>query len=249
MLFFTGDIHGSHSIGKLSSRRWPRGRTLTRDDFLVICGDFGLVWSQAGARGWKEDAYWLDWLESKPWTTLFVDGNHENFDILDAMPETEWNGGMVHKVRPHVLHLMRGYVFDIPVGGHTETLLSMGGARSHDIEWRTEGVSWWPREMPSESEVSRCREASGARDWHVDWVVTHDVPGRYVNWLHGGPRLRADGLESFLDELDGRLSFRVWYSGHWHTDIALGNGHAALYNEIVAAGEMPSRKLETGGMV
>lgn len=58
----------------------------------------------------------------------------------------EWNGGLVHEVRPHVLHLMRGEVFDI--GGLT--VLAMGGAASNDRQYRKEGMSWWPEEMPSE---------------------------------------------------------------------------------------------------
>ena len=44
-------------------------------------------------------------------TTLFVDGNHENFALLNALPEKHWNGGRVHEVREHVLYLMRGQVF------------------------------------------------------------------------------------------------------------------------------------------
>lgn len=79
---------------------------------MIICGDHGGVWA-----GEQADRHHLDWLENKPFTTLFVDGNHENFDLLNAYPDQEWHGGRVHVVRPHVLHLMRGQVFDI--GGLT----------------------------------------------------------------------------------------------------------------------------------
>ena len=33
----------------------------------------------------RYEKYWLDWLDKKPFTTLFIDGNHENHDRLDAM--------------------------------------------------------------------------------------------------------------------------------------------------------------------
>ncbi len=74
-IFVTGDIHGIAEYGasRFSSRAWPLGRTLTRDDVVIVTGDFGFIWS-----GSNTDKYWLDWFESKPWTTCFVDGNHEN---------------------------------------------------------------------------------------------------------------------------------------------------------------------------
>lgn len=50
---------------------------MNRDDCTIICGDFGGLWADTPA-----EAYWLDCLEEKPFTTLFVDGNHENFDRL-----------------------------------------------------------------------------------------------------------------------------------------------------------------------
>ena len=50
--------------------------------------------------------------------------------MLNALPERLWHGGRIHEVRPHVLHLMRGQVFDIE--GYT--FFTMGGAASHDIE-------------------------------------------------------------------------------------------------------------------
>ncbi|WP_418825946.1 hypothetical protein [Paratractidigestivibacter sp.] len=48
--------------------------------------------------------------------------------MLAELPETERCGGHVHIVRPNILHLMRGEVFDID----GTTVLAMGGAASHD---------------------------------------------------------------------------------------------------------------------
>ena len=81
------------------------------ENYVIICGDFGLVWSYNGESA--SEKYWLDWLNGKPFTTLFVSGNHENFDRLMAYPVEEWHGGKVQKIRPSVIHLMRGQVFDI----------------------------------------------------------------------------------------------------------------------------------------
>lgn len=124
-------------------------------------------------------------------TTLFVDGNHENFALLNALPEKHWNGGRVHEVREHVLYLMRGQVFTF--GGLT--WFTMGGVASHDIQdgildpadpdferqywlmrrmramFRVKGVSCCPRtghayknEYPDGGATSGCSSSAETRD-------------------------------------------------------------------------------------
>jgi len=70
MIYLTGDIHASHGIERLSDKGFPEQNGLTKSDYVIICGDFGCVWD-----GGKQDQYWQDWLQEKPFTTLFVDGN------------------------------------------------------------------------------------------------------------------------------------------------------------------------------
>ena len=96
---------------------------MTRDDYVIVTGDFG-IWDKS-----KEQKYWLEWLSKKTFTVLFVDGNHENFDLLNSYPVKTWNGGKVHVIKDNILHLMRGQVFQIE--GHS--FFTFGGARSHDI--------------------------------------------------------------------------------------------------------------------
>lgn len=109
MIYITGDIHGSISVAsRFNSRNFPEGRALTKQDYVIIVGDFGLLWADDA-----EDRFWLKWLTEKPWTTLFIDGNHENFDLLESYPVSEWNGGQVHHITPSIIHLMRGQVFEI----------------------------------------------------------------------------------------------------------------------------------------
>ena len=191
-------LHGHiHSSGG-AYNEFNRKQGLLRYDVVVVAGDFGFVWD-----GSNTDRYWLDWFESKPWTTCFVDGNHENHRMLAELPETEWNGGRVHVARPHVLHLMRGEVFDIA----GTTVLAMGGAASHDREWRKEGKSWWPEEMPSETEMERCRRNLDAAGWKVDYVVTHEAPADLAGdlcWECNRP-FEDDPLQNFLGEIDRQL--------------------------------------------
>ena len=60
---------------------------------------------------------------------LLTDGNHENFDRLYAYPVEMWHGGKVHKIRPSVIHLMRGQIFEL----EEKKIFTFGGASSHDI--------------------------------------------------------------------------------------------------------------------
>ena len=106
MIFITGDTHGDWK-NRFKSECFPIGQSLNRSDYVIVCGDF-VYWHDTDIERNN-----LDWLESQPWTTLFVDGNHSNFDRLKKLPVEEWNGGKVHKIRPHIIHLMRGQVFTI----------------------------------------------------------------------------------------------------------------------------------------
>ena len=92
---------------------FPEQKTFTdqNENYVIICGDFGLVWNYLAET--PSEKYWLKWLENEKFTTLFVDGNHDCHPRLADYPVKEWNGGLVHEIRPHVLHLMRGQVFNI----------------------------------------------------------------------------------------------------------------------------------------
>ena len=94
---------------------------MTKQDYVIICGDFGGVWD-----GSKREKYWLDWLEDKPFTTLFVSGNHENYNLLSEYATEYWHGGKVQFIRPTIVHLMRGQVFDLC----GKRFFTMGGASS-----------------------------------------------------------------------------------------------------------------------
>lgn len=85
-VYITGDCHAD--FRRFSIKNFPEQAELTRDDYVIILGDFGGVWNYQGADG--NENWWLDWLEDKPFTTLFVDGNHENFARLNTeFPEKE----------------------------------------------------------------------------------------------------------------------------------------------------------------
>ena len=126
MIYITGDTHADFKH-RFNMDNFPEQREMTKDDYVIICGDFGGVWN-VGQES-KNEKHWLDWFEERSYTLLFVDGNHENFDRLNSYPVKEWHGGKIHELRPHVLHLMRGQVFEID----EKKIFTFGGASSHDV--------------------------------------------------------------------------------------------------------------------
>lgn len=233
-IWVTGDIHGSIDIKKLSHRRWPEGRMLTSEDQLIICGDFGMPWD-----GSNEEKYWLGWLCDRPWTTLFVDGNHECFPYLAELPESErWGGRVqVYPDYPGIVHLMRGEVYDID----GMRIFAMGGAASHDKAWRTPGWDWFAEEIPSALELGAAEDRLEAVDWQVDYVVSHCCSTRMLDAAlartpYPDGRDKPDALNEWFDMLEDRLTYRRWYFGHYHADAELDERHRLLYRDIVELG-------------
>ena len=226
MIYLTGDTHGTIEIGKLSRANLAVERVEPGEgDFVIILGDFGLVFAPDGQSA--EERWWLKWLDEKPWTTLFIDGNHENFARLNELPEEEWRGGRVHRVSESVLHLMRGQVFEID----GRSFFTMGGAASHDRQFRKEGRSWWPEELPSEEELARADAALDGCGRRVDYVLTHCAPTLVQGRIN--PTFLPDRLTEYLQHVRDTTAFHRWYFGHYHVDREYDDGFCALYDCVV----------------
>ena len=221
MIYVTGDTHGSINISKLNSKNFPQGKNLTKDDYVIVCGDFGLVWADNG-----EDYYWRDWLNKKPWTTLFIDGNHENFDLLYQFPVKNKWGGKTHQINDSIYHLCRGQVFEID----NKKILTMGGADSHDKQFKAEYISWWPQEMPNYMEYEDAMYNLVQNNWKVDYILTHCAPLS----IHKEVILnyKPDVLTLFLEQLLLEVSYKKWYCGHYHIDKDFKN-ISCLFNRII----------------
>lgn len=224
MIFITGDIHGHHDIHKLSSSCFTVQKELTRSDYVIICGDFGLLWDNS-----KEEKYWLKWLDEKPWTTLWIDGNHENFDMLKEYPVEDWHGGKVQKITENIIHLCRGSVFEID----GKRIFAFGGAESHDKQYRKLGESIWKEEVPSKEEIELGRKNLESVNWNVDIIVTHSLPEYIQVDLFHDEIYRTTDATLFFDEIDRRATFKLWFSGHYHNSGWYDKKHILIYNDIV----------------
>ncbi len=234
MIYVTGDTHGKQEV-------WMEQihPALTAGDILIVAGDFGV-----GFWGNTEQQFY-DFLGQQDYTVLFVDGNHENFDELDTYPTEEWNGGRVHRLRPNVLHLLRGEVFCI----EGIKIFAFGGGFSADKARRREHLSWWPQEMPSEEDYENARVHLQENDYAVDVILTHAPPIDSMDYFarfpqYGGKGVLAEEwpLNAFLEfEVRQKVSYRKWYFGHLHIDAEIFRDQTAVMNSI--------RELESGAIV
>lgn len=233
-VYITGDTHGRMDIDKLFSANFDENG-LTKDDYVIIVGDFGLIWDAPGDTNPHAvlNEKTIDWLDSKPWTTLFVDGNHENHDALAAYPVSTWHGGQVHFIRGSVIHLMRGEMFDID----GDRYFAMGGAASIDKDCRVPGISWWSSELPDDAEMQHAIDTLDAYGWTCDYMLTHDCPSdvKFELGCRTGATYSMDSYSQWLQYLADNLSFSRWFFGHYHEDYAslgIGGRCTALYDYI-----------------
>ena len=248
MIYITGDTHRDFERFNISI--FPEQKQMNKEDYVIICGDFGGVWTMDKES--KEETMLLDWLDCKPFTTLFVDGNHENYDRLYNYPVEEWHGGKVHRIRDSVIHLMRGQVFEID----GKKIFTFGGAQSHDISggilepddpdfkkkrqeldmgwrpYRINHVSWWAQELPLEEEMEEGLKNLAMHDNNVDYIVTHCAASS-TQTLLGGGMYKPDILTSYLEDIRQNVRFKKWFFGHYHDNKNVNVEEILLYEQII----------------
>ena len=245
MIYITGDTHSN--FNRFSTDNFIVQKEMTKDDYVIICGDFGGVWNYLEESSYEK--YWLDWLNKKNFTTLFVDGNHENYTRLYNYPVKGWHGGKVHKIRDSVLHLMRGEIFDID----NKKFFTFGGARSHDIQegilnldeeekiynYRKRGAyfriidySWWDLELPTDNEMKNGINNLDKANYKVDYIITHCCPTS-IQALFSKGIYKRDYLTDYLQEISEKCNFEKWFFGHYHDNKQINSQFILLYENIV----------------
>lgn len=248
MIFLTGDTHADW-ISRLNYSSFPESRGMSKSDYVIILGDFGL---------WHDEPYEqynLDWLDRRPFTTLFLDGNHENYDRIysNEFPIKDFHGGKVQEIRPSVFHLMRGECYTL----EDHTFFAFGGASSHDIsdgilepkdrrikKWQRERdlgikirffrinhISWWAQELPSKEEMEHGRETLKKIGWKSDFILTHCAPNSIKTKLN--PEwTETDVLTDYLEEIYQKTNFKHWFCGHYHMEKNVTSNTHVMYEQI-----------------
>lgn len=251
-VYITGDIHGEPT--RFSIDNFPEQRKFSDDkdeNIVIIAGDFGLIWDREKES--KEEKYWLKWFEEKNYTTVFVDGNHENFERLNHYPVVKWHGGNVHVIRPNLLHLMRGEIFDM----EGKKFFTFGGASSHDISdgildfddegwknkakalekrekylYRVKGLSWWENELPTPEEMKNGIRSLNVVNHNVNYIITH-CPPQSIMELFDNYTYSKDYLTMYLEKIKEETEYDKWIFGHMHENKQIDDKHICLYEQII----------------
>lgn len=252
-VYVTGDIHGNPV--RLSKENFYEQKNFSSnkdENIVIILGDFGLVWNKECES--KQEKYWLDWLNQKSFTIIFVDGNHENHQRLSTYPIKEWHGGQIHEIRSHVLHLMRGEVFTI----EDKKFFAFGGASSHDIQdgildynndnwrekarkldrkgkrmYRIKDLSWWEEELPTNEEMQHGIDVLKENNNVVDYIITHS-PSTSELYLMGDKGLYdPDKLTNYIEDIKVTVKYKRHLFGHMHVNKAINDKDICLFEQIV----------------
>lgn len=219
-LFITGDTHNIINITKFYYSNFPVQMDLTKDDIIFILGDFGGIWN-----GGEDEQSLLKWYESKNWTTVFLDGNHENFDLLKQYPVVDFNGAAAHKINDSIYHIMRGEVMEL----NNKKFFILGGAESVDKKERIEGKSWWKEESISPTEFAHSLDSLKDHEWKIDYVLTH-TGGTSINNFFGYTSTQSD---LFLDTILKYIDYKQHFCGHLHEDVIVDQKSRVLYDDII----------------
>lgn len=242
MIYITGDCHGG--FDRFENDKFSN---LTKNDYVIICGDFGGILDQNKRARYERKR--IKQLSKMKYTTLFVDGNHENFDRLYSYPIIEWHGGKVHKINSSIFHLMRGEIYEID----NKKIFAFGGASCHDIPdgildddnlekideydkrhagYRIRGYNWWDLELPTDGELRNGLDNLCKVNNKVDYIISHCAPTSIQNAFN--PYYPDNKLTKYFEEIKDKVEFKKWYFGHYHkNDDTTFDKFACLYEKII----------------
>lgn len=226
-IFLKGDVHGNFRpiIDFIEKFK------LDQADWIIVLGDMGLFWRKDKA---DADAFIEYYEDNYIVNLMFIDGNHENFDLLNKIPEIDYDGSKIYEgnVSPHITYLPRGHSFQL----YGKRFLCMGGADSIDKIFRTKHLSWWEQEKIIKEDIAKVD-----KNLEYDYVLTHCCPRSVFeqNKLFlctldniGWESIEHDS-EDRLEEMMDSLHFKKWYFAHYHVDLALDDKFQCLFNDFV----------------
>lgn len=225
MVYITGDMHGD--LSRFQSKAF---RALKSGDTLIVCGDFGFLWNNS-----RKEQSVLRKLAAKKYNICFIDGTHENFDMLGAYDVTLWNGGKVHRIADNIYHLMRGQIFTID----GLKIFAFGGGESFDRAARKDYDTWWQEEMPSPEQLYEGAKNIDRAGCRVDVIVTHEPTARVKGMLRleVTDTVKICGLNRYFEELSQMCQFKHWYFGAMHCDHSIPPNQTAVFKELIRLDE------------
>lgn len=219
-VYITGDMHGE--LERLYDKNF---RKLKSGDVLIVCGDFGYIFN-----GDKTERKVIDYLATRRFVTAFVDGTHDNMDKINRARTTYWHGGMVHRIKGNLIHLMRGQIFEI----EGNKFFTFGGGESTDKDMRLESGKWWREEEPTPLEMAEGAEKLDEVGCKVDYIITHEPPSlvKSAILLRRGDNDRVNKLNGYFEEIAKACDFKNWYFGSLHEDRLITPRHTCVFKKM-----------------
>ena len=226
--FVTGDTHGD--LSRIYD--WVERFDMNKDNVhIIIAGDAGICW--------RKDR--MDMIaiikkqEQYNFHLWFIDGNHENFDILKSLPVMNSSG--IANLCDNLHYVTRGTKLTIMTENGIKTILFCGGADSVDKILRTPNFTWWTDEQITENDIKKCLEKGKS----FNYVITHCCPysifKKYTPWLvtlSGLDQNKVDHTsELMLDKLINNIEFDEYFFGHYHVDKRLDDKYRCILNDFI----------------
>lgn len=239
MIICSGDFHGNemHEMTAINTKAMKAYCTAKNVDYNdikyhIILGDVGILFPN----NFKEDMYNIEFFDSKPFITLGVLGNHENYPAIKSLELVDIGiGNPVWKVSEKLYYLPRGKVYNID----GKKCLVLGGAVSLDKKWRTEFLDWWREEEWGYIETENLLNFL-KKENEFDYVFSHSAPAEAAPFLAKFKGFN-DMPINILKENDSTvrlntmvcsmIEFKHWYFGHYHVHFT-EEKYSCLYKNL-----------------
>jgi len=215
-------------IRRFSTKNFPV-KNMFGENYVIVLGDFGLLWDEKNSKRWV--GYLTRWLKQKPFKVLFVAGNHENYDMLEALPIADFKGGKVGVVSSQIMWLKHGYVFDFD----GKKVGVFGGASSIDRGHRTEGKTWWKQEIPTIQDMQLFVDNLDAVGGQIDFLLTHTTASDELPYfIYSNYKLFDDVTRFIMFIKDQYVIKEQHLFGHFHTNKSISLFKSTcLYTKIL----------------
>ena len=194
MIAVTGDTRGIEALYQLSHD--PTVCSMGKNDFLIVLGNCGIT--EARTDFHENVLLYRD----LPCSVLYLDGAHDDYDLLADHPLFPWNGGMTQNISRYLTHLVRGQVFTL--GG--KRFFVMGGSTTPGRDDRGKYYEWWPEQDIFPAEMDEAYANLKANGNRADYVLTCECPTSWKTYVRGVKTPCSESLEELLAHVD---------YGHW----------------------------------
>lgn len=231
MICVTGDLHGD-----ISRFKSPVLKKLKRGDALIITGDFGCIWD-----GSEKEKKTLKMLGKKKYNILFVEGVHENFDLLKEYPVEQWCGGKTRLISGNLRQLMRGQYYTIA----EKTVFAFGGGQSEENNSYLEPdeEQKWLKELPTDEELAEGLANLAKHDNTADFIISYEPPARMIEFIDIGTTSR-NHINTYLDKVLDTAKFKMWYFGKRHINKLIPPRYHCIFDAVEVADDtvLPKQK-------